>query len=98
VTELKDIKEKKKELKEKTNGNIEYRGCIITVRRNDISKEPVDAITNPANSRLGNGGGAAEVIEKAAGPAFRKACDDYITKKHSLPVGEAMVTTAGNLP
>jgi O-acetyl-ADP-ribose deacetylase len=95
---LKDIKKKKKELKEKTNGNIEYKGCIITVRRNDISKEPMDAITNPANSHLGNEGGAAQAIEEAAGPAFREACDDYITKNHRLPVGEAMITTAGNLP
>jgi O-acetyl-ADP-ribose deacetylase len=95
---LKDIKKKKKELKEKIKGNIVYKGCTITVRRNDISKESVDAIINPANSRLGNGGGAAHIIEEAAGPAFRKECDDYITEYQSLPVGEAMVTTAGNLP
>jgi O-acetyl-ADP-ribose deacetylase len=94
----KDTKRDRKRLQELTLKEVNYRGCIIKVRKNDITDEPVDAIVNPANSHLGNEGGAARAIEDAGGSVVRNECFDYIQNYGSLPTGKAMVTNAGDLP
>jgi O-acetyl-ADP-ribose deacetylase (regulator of RNase III) len=95
---LKETKEDKSRLKELTKGEINYKGCIIKVRQNDIIDEPVDAIVNPANSELTNGGGAAKAIEDAGGRVVRDQCFDYIQQNKQLSVGKAIVTDSGELP
>ena len=40
---------------------------MVKVIQGDITDQPVDAIVNPANSHLGNEGGAARIIQEAAG-------------------------------
>ena len=85
-------------MKKLTQGEINYKGCTIKVRQNDITEESVDAIVNPANSELTNGGGAAAAIEDAGGRVVRDECYRYIQQHKKLPVGKAMVTEAGDLP
>jgi len=64
----------------------------------DLLHEPVDCIVNAANSGLSHGGGVAAAISKAAGPRLDEEGDEIIKKRGHIPVGEAAVTTAGNLP
>jgi len=64
----------------------------------DLLYEPVDCIVNAANGGLSHGGGIAAAISKAAGPALDKECDAIIREKGRVPIGGAVVTTAGNLP
>jgi O-acetyl-ADP-ribose deacetylase len=94
----KEAKRDRKRLQELTLKEVNYKGCIIKVRKNDITDEPVDAIVNPANSHLGNEGGAAKAIEDAGGSVVRNECFEYIQNNGSLPTGKAMITNAGALP
>ena len=64
----------------------------------DLLHEPVDCIVNAANGGLSHGGGVAAAISKAAGPNLDDECDLIIKQRGRIPVGEAVATTAGNLP
>jgi O-acetyl-ADP-ribose deacetylase (regulator of RNase III) len=66
----------------------------------DITLAEVDAIVNAANSTLLGGGGVDGAIHRAGGPAILAACRAIraTTHPHGLPAGEAVITTAGNLP
>lgn len=62
---------------------------------NDLTKEKVCAIINPANSQLANGKGAALSIKKAAGQEFTAECINYKKTQGPIPVGAAAATSAG---
>ncbi len=70
----------------------------IQLIKGDITKIEVDAIVNAANSRLAGGGGVDGAIHKAGGPSIMKECDLIREQKGGCPTGEAVITTAGNLP
>jgi len=64
----------------------------------DLLKEPVDCIVNAANGMLAHGGGVAAAIAKAAGARLVEDGNARVRKDGPVPVGGAVVTTAGDLP
>lgn len=71
----------------------------ITLVQDDITKFTVDAIVNLANKSLIGGGGVDYIIHKKAGAEMQKVCSRIHNEiGSSLPNGQAVVTTAGNLP
>jgi len=70
-----------------------YKGVRIVVATGDITKQEVDAIVNPANSRLIMGGGVAGAIKRVGGEEI----EDEAVKHAPVPVGEAVATGAGKL-
>ncbi|HMN45436.1 MAG TPA: O-acetyl-ADP-ribose deacetylase [Povalibacter sp.] len=78
----------------------EYLAGRLIVQTGDITTAAVDAVVNAANSSLLGGGGVDGAIHRAGGPAILEACrqirrSDY---PRGLPPGEAVATTAGELP
>ena len=66
----------------------------------DITTQQVDAIVNAANSSLLGGGGVDGAIHRRGGPAILAACRELRTGRYGggLPAGQAVATTAGDLP
>jgi O-acetyl-ADP-ribose deacetylase (regulator of RNase III) len=66
----------------------------------DITEQHVDAIVNAANSSLLGGGGVDGAIHSRGGPAILAECRELRATRYpnGLPVGQAVATTAGELP
>jgi O-acetyl-ADP-ribose deacetylase (regulator of RNase III) len=65
----------------------------IILDKGDIAELRTDAIVNAANSALWMGAGVAGAIKRAGGQEI----EDEAVKQGPIPVGEAVVTGAGNL-
>jgi O-acetyl-ADP-ribose deacetylase len=74
------------------------RSAEIQLILGDITNQNVDAIVNAANSSLMGGGGVDGAIHRSGGPTILEECKKIIAKHGSCPTGEAVITTAGNLP
>jgi O-acetyl-ADP-ribose deacetylase (regulator of RNase III) len=72
----------------------------IVVVRGDITTQDVDAVVNAANSSLLGGGGVDGAIHRAGGPTILEACQELrrTSLPDGLPTGQAVATTAGDLP
>lgn len=72
----------------------------ILIQQGDITKVTADAIVNAANHSLLGGGGVDGAIHSAGGPAILAATKQLrnTTLPDGLPTGDAVATTAGELP
>ncbi len=71
---------------------------ILKVIQADITAIEVDAIVNAANSSLLGGSGVDGAIHRKGGIQILEACKAILAKQGKCKVGEAVITTAGNLP
>jgi len=65
----------------------------INIVKGDITKVACDAIVNPANSLMIMGGGVAGALRREAGESVEREAKRFAP----VPVGEAIVTSAGKL-
>ncbi|GIH80926.1 O-acetyl-ADP-ribose deacetylase [Planobispora longispora] len=72
----------------------------ITLFHGDITAQRVDAVVNAANSSLLGGGGVDGAIHRRGGPAILEECRRLRASHYGrgLPTGQAVATTAGELP
>jgi O-acetyl-ADP-ribose deacetylase (regulator of RNase III) len=70
----------------------------IELIKADITKIKADAIVNAANSSLLGGGGVDGAIHRAGGLQILEECKAIRNRQGKCNTGEAVVTTAGNLP
>ena len=66
----------------------------LEVQQADVTRLEVDAIANAANTELKHGGGVAAAISRAGGAAVQRES----TEKAPIALGEAVETTAGDMP
>lgn len=66
----------------------------IEIVQGDLLEQDVDVIVNAANTHLEHMGGIAGTISRAGGPAIQRES----RRKRPIPTGDAVATTAGDLP
>jgi len=70
----------------------------VELLKADITEIQVDAIVNAANTSLLGGGGVDGAIHRKGGKAILEECVQIRNKQGGCKTGEAVITTAGNLP
>lgn len=68
-------------------------GKSIVIAKGDITQVECDAVVNPANSLMIMGGGVAGALRRAAGEGIEAEA----RRKAPVPVGKAIITSAGRL-
>ena len=69
----------------------------VMVVRGDLTRQPVEAIVNAANSSLQHGGGVAQAIVRTGGRVIQEESDAWIRDHGPVGRGQAAVTTGGML-
>jgi O-acetyl-ADP-ribose deacetylase (regulator of RNase III) len=70
----------------------------IEIIKGDITEIQADAIVNAANTSLLGGGGVDGAIHRKGGKEILDACIVIRNRQGGCKVGQAVITTAGNLP
>lgn len=70
----------------------------IELIKGDITKISANAIVNAANSSLLGGGGVDGAIHRAGGKQILEECIQIRNRQGKCNTGEAVATSAGNLP
>ncbi|MEV0603246.1 O-acetyl-ADP-ribose deacetylase [Streptomyces sp. NPDC050315] len=72
----------------------------LTLVLGDITEQDVDVVVNAANSSLLGGGGVDGAIHRRGGPRILEECRALRASRYGrgLPTGQAVATTAGELP
>src|SRR4051812_4405195 len=80
--------------------SMEFLSGRVLVLQGDITAQQTSCIVNAANRLLLAGQGVDGAIHRMGGPAIFDACQELRRTKYpeGLPTGEAVLTTAGNLP
>jgi O-acetyl-ADP-ribose deacetylase (regulator of RNase III) len=83
-----------------TEENPAFLDGRVVILVGDITQQDTDAVVNAANRTLLGGGGVDGAIHRAGGPAILAACQVIRKTQYpqGLPTGEAVITTAGNMP
>jgi O-acetyl-ADP-ribose deacetylase len=72
---------------------VKINNTTVELIKGDITHQETDAIVNAANGMLVLGGGVAGAISRVGGLAIQEECH----RKAPINVGEAVITTGGNL-
>src|SRR5712671_2633155 len=67
----------------------------IRIERGDITRIPVDAVVNAANSALAGGGGVDGAIHDCGGPSIMEETSRRYPE--GCPTGSAVISSAGDL-
>jgi len=70
----------------------------IELVQGDITRIKADVIVNAANSSLLGGSGVDGAIHRAGGRSILEECQEIRNRQGKCSIGEAVITTAGNLP
>lgn len=70
----------------------------VRLLHGDITKVAAGAIVNAANSSLLGGGGVDGAIHRIGGPMILAECQLIRNRQGGCKVGNAVITSAGNLP
>jgi len=77
---------------------VKINRSTLSLVQGDITKQNTDGIVNAANSSLMGGGGVDGAIHRAGGPRILEECKKIVAEQGRLPVGQAVITSGGNLP
>ncbi|MGI5471661.1 O-acetyl-ADP-ribose deacetylase [Streptomyces sp. CA-132043] len=80
--------------------NTRDNGGRLSLVVGDITEQDVDVVVNAANSSLLGGGGVDGAIHRKGGPRVLEECRALRASRYGrgLPTGQAVATTAGELP
>ena len=76
---------------------ITIKDTVIEIAVKEIIDVQYDAIVVPSNSRLLPSGSLRCQVLKQAGPKVQIECNKIINKVTKIPIGNAVITSAGNL-
>lgn len=80
-------------INQSTSLKLKINNKTIKIIQGDITKVEADALVNAANNQLWMGGGVAGAIKHKGGIIIEKEA----ISKGPIPIGEAIITTAGEL-